>query len=139
MNHLITRVNDMDRVFNHLWHASQTPTGETAGSTLRPQVDIEESSDEFRVRLDLPGVKREDLKVEIENNTLMIEAERKTESTEDMQVLHRERANHSRFARSFSLGESVNTEAINAHLVDGVLELTIPKSEKALPRRINVE
>jgi len=139
MNSLITRVNDMDRVFNQLWHAGQTPTTDGSCSTMRPRVDIEETSAEFRVRMDLPGVKREDLKVEIENNTLLIEAERKTESSEDMQVLHRERANHARFVRSFTLGESVKSDAINAQLVDGVLELTIPKSEKALPRRINVE
>jgi len=139
MNNLITRVNDMDRVFNHLWHASQAPTNDSTCSSLRPRVDIDESSAEFRVRMDLPGVKREDLKVEIEDNTLLIEAERKSESSEDMQVLHRERANHARFARSFTLGESVEADSIKAQLVDGVLELTIPKNEKALPRRINVE
>ena len=139
MNSLITRVNDMDRVFNHLWHSSQSRAPEDASTTMRPRVDIEETSDAFRVRMDLPGVEREDLKVEIENNTLLIEAERKLESSEGMQVLHRERANHARFARSFSLGESVKADAINAQLVNGVLELTIPKNEKALPRRINVE
>jgi HSP20 family protein len=139
MSSLITRVNDMDRVFNHLWNSGLVPAKDTAASALHPRVDIEESDAEFRVRMDLPGVKREDLKVEIENDTLLIEAERKTEANEDMQVLHRERAEHARFARRFSLGESVRTDAINARLADGVLELTIPKSEKALPRRINVE
>jgi HSP20 family protein len=139
MNSLITRVNDMDRVFNQIWNLSQTPTTESTCSTQRPRVDVEETGTEFLLRMDLPGVKREDLKVEIENNTLLIEAERKTESREDMQVLHRERPNHARFARSFSLGESIKTDAIIAQLADGVLELTIPKSEKALPRRINVE
>jgi HSP20 family protein len=139
MNSLITRVNDMDRVFNHLWNSSLVPATDTAPSALRPRVDIEESDAEFRVLMDLPGVKRDDLKVEIENDTLLIEAERKTETSEDMQVLHRERAEHARFVRRFSLGESVRIDAISAQLANGVLELRIPKSEKALPRRINVE
>ncbi len=139
MHSLITRVNDMDRAFNHLWNSSSVPATDTAPSALRPRVDIEESDAEFRVRMDLPGVKRDDLKVEIENDSLLIEAERKTEASEDMQVLHRERAEHARFVRRFSLGESVRIDAISAHLANGVLELRIPKSEKALPRRINVE
>ena len=139
MNSLITRVSDMDHVFNHLWNTNLVPMTDAAPAALRPRVDIEESDAEFRVRLDLPGVKREDLKVEIENDTLLIEAERKTEASDEMQFLRRERAEHARFVRRFTLGESVRTDAINAQLANGVLELSIPKSEKALPRRINVE
>lgn len=139
MNSLITRVSDMDRIFNQLWDPSARPVVSNGMSTLRPRVDIEETGSEYRVRMDLPGVKREDLKVEIENDSLLIEAERKTGTSEDVQVLHRERASHARFARSFSLGEAVRADAVSARLTDGVLELTLPKAEKALPRRINVE
>ena len=137
MNNLITR--DMDRVFDQLWGSSCRPVASSASRSLRPRVDIEETESEFRARMDLPGVKREDLKVEIENDTLIVEAERKTEASDDVQVLHRERASHARFSRRFSLGESVRADSIQAHLIDGVLELTLPKAEKALPRRINVE
>ena len=89
--------------------------------------------------MDLPGVKREDLKVEVENDTLFVEAERKTEASEDVQILHHERASNVTFTRRFSLGETVRAEDIQARLVDGVLELTLPKAEQSLPRRINVE
>jgi HSP20 family protein len=139
MNNLITRVNDMDRIFNHLWDSSLRPANSDGFSMLRPRVDIEETGNAYRLRMDLPGVKREDLKVEIENDTLLIEAERKSETTDDVQVLHRERASHARFSRSFTLGEVVQAEDVKARLQDGVLELTLPKAEKALPRRINVE
>ena len=139
MSSLITRVSDMDRVFDQLWGSACRPVASSALRTLRPRVDIEETEAEFRVRMDLPGVKRDDLKVEIEADTLLIEAERKAEASDDVQVLHRERASHARFSRRFSLGESVRPDGINARLVDGVLELTLPKAEKALPRRINVE
>lgn len=139
MNSLITRVNDMDRIFNGLWDSGLRPVASNGLSLLRPRVDIEESGNEYRVRMDLPGVKRDDLKVEIENDTLLIEAERKSEASDDVQVLHRERASHARFSRSFTLGEAVKAEDVKARLVDGVLELTLPKAEKALPRRINVE
>jgi HSP20 family protein len=139
MNNLITRVSDMDRVFDQLWGSTCRPAASSAVRTLSPRVDIEETDKEFRVRMDLPGVKREDLKVEVENDSLLIEAERKAETSDDVQVLHRERASHARFARRFSLGESVRSGEIQARLVDGVLELTLHKAEKALPRRINVE
>mgnify|MGYP003703253871 FL=1 len=136
MNSLITRVNEMDHALNQLRGSNCRPATSTS---LRPRVDIEETDAEFRVRMDLPGVKREDLKVEIESDTLLIEAERKSEASDDVQVLHRERASHARFSRRFSLGESVRSDSIKAHLADGILELTLPKAEKALPRRINVE
>ena len=136
MNNLITRVNEMDRALNQLRGPICRPATSTS---LRPRVDIEETEAEFRVRMDLPGVKREDLKVEIEDDALLIEAERKSEASDDVQVLHRERASHARFSRRFSLGESVRSDSIKARLTDGILELTLPKAEKALPRRINVE
>jgi HSP20 family protein len=139
MSSLITRVSDMDRVFDQLWGSGCRPAASSALRTLRPRVDIEETDAEFRVRMDLPGVKREDLKVEVESDTLLIEAERKAEANDEVQVLHRERATHAHFSRRFSLGETVRADAIVARLVDGVLELTLPKAEKALPRRINVE
>ena len=136
MNSLITRVNEMDHALNQLRGSNCRPATSTS---LRPRVDIEETEAEFRVRMDLPGVKREDLKVEIEDDALLIEAERKSEASDDVQVLHRERASHARFSRRFSLGESVRSDSIKARLTDGILELTLPKAEKALPRRINVE
>lgn len=139
MNNLIHHAPELDSVFNQLWGTSCRPAARQAVSALRPRVDIEENEAEYRVRMDLPGVKREDLKVEIENDTLLIEAERKSETSEDVQVLHRERASHARFSRRFSLGDSVQPEAIKAQLTEGVLLLTLPKAEKALPRRINVE
>ena len=135
MSSLITRVSDMDRAFEQLWGSSCRPAASSAPRTLSPRVDIEETDAEFRVRMDLPGVKRDDLKVEVEADTLLIEAE----ASDDVQVLHRERASHALFSRRFSLGESVRPDGIVARLVDGVLELTLPKAEKALPRRINVE
>ena len=67
MNNLITRVSDMDRVFDQLWGSNCRPATSSALRTLSPRVDIEETDGEFRVRMDLPGVKREDLKVEIED------------------------------------------------------------------------
>lgn len=139
MNSLITRVNDMDRLFNQLWDTSVRPAVSDGLTMLRPRADIEETGSEYRVRMDLPGVKREDLKVEVENDRLLIEAERKTVANDDVQVLHRERASHARFSRSFTLGEAVKADQVSARFVDGVLELTLPKAEKALPRRITVE
>ncbi|RKZ18378.1 Hsp20/alpha crystallin family protein [bacterium] len=155
MTSLITRTHDMDTLFGQLWGSSCRPvTGQSYGqpygqsyghstgdssSTLRPRADIEETDDAYRVRMDLPGIKREDLKIEVENDTLLIEAERKTEAKDDVQVLHRERKRDARFVRRFSLGDSVQTGSIKASLNDGVLELTLPKAEQALPRRINVE
>jgi len=107
-------------------------------STWAPAVDIYEGENELVVKADLPDVKPEDLDIRVENNILTIRGERKFEKkAEEKNYLRVERA-YGSFARSFSLANTVNTEAIKADYKDGVLTLNVPKREEAKPKQIKV-
>src|SRR6266481_4207011 len=103
-----------------------------------PAVDIYEGENELVVKADLPDVKPEDLDIRVENNILTIRGERKFgKKVDEKNYLRVERA-YGSFARSFTLANTVNTEAIKADYKDGVLTLSIPKREEAKPKQIKV-
>jgi HSP20 family protein len=103
-----------------------------------PAMDILESNDAYILRAELPGFKKEDLNVEVKDGTLTLSGERKPEELpEGVQYRSVERVN-GKFVRSVILPETVNPEAIQANYKDGVLEIHVPKAEKAKPRQITV-
>jgi len=107
-------------------------------TTWAPAVDIFEGEHELVVKADLPDIKPEELDIRVENNILTIRGERKFEKkAEEKNYLRVERA-YGSFARSFSLANTVKTEAIKADYQDGVLTLSIPKREEAKPKQIKV-
>jgi HSP20 family protein len=117
---------------------------ETFESTARdaswtPAVDIHEESTQFTVRADLPGVKPTDIEITAEKGVLAIKGARNFEQKSDDGHYSRIERVTGRFARTFSLPENVQTDAIKAQFRDGVLELTIPKVAKPEPRRIEVQ
>jgi HSP20 family protein len=107
-------------------------------TTWAPAVDIYEGEHELVVKADLPDIKPEELDVRVENNILTIRGERKFEKKVDEKNYLRVERAYGSFARSFSLANTVNTEAIKADYKDGVLTLSIPKREEAKPKRIKV-
>lgn len=104
---------------------------------LAPAIDIDESESAFIVTADLPGVKKEDLKIDHSGNRLTISAERKYDSIEGRKNERRERF-HGTYQRSFTLPNGVDAEKIEASFEGGVLNIQIPKAEKSRPRRIAV-
>jgi HSP20 family protein len=107
-------------------------------TTWAPAVDIIETEHELVVKADLPDVDSQDLDIRVENNILTIRGERKFEKqVNDGNYLRIERA-YGSFARSFSLANTVNSEAIKADYQNGVLTLHIPKREEAKPKQIKV-
>src|ERR1700726_4250019 len=103
-----------------------------------PPVDIFETEHELVVKADLPEVNPQDLDIRVENNILTIRGERKFEkNVNEENYLRVERA-YGPFARSFTLANTVNAEAIKADYQNGVLTLTIPKKEEAKPKQIKV-
>jgi len=107
-------------------------------TTWAPAVDIYEGENELVVKADLPEVKPEDLDIRVENNILTIRGERKFEKKVDEKNYLRVERAYGSFARSFSLANTVNSEAIKADYKDGVLTLNIPKREEAKPKQIKV-
>jgi HSP20 family protein len=103
-----------------------------------PAVDILENEHELVVKADLPDIKPEELDIRVENNILTIRGERKFEKKSEEKNYLRVERSYGSFARSFSLANTVDTEAIKADYKDGVLALSIPKREEAKPKQIKV-
>lgn len=108
-----------------------------------PAVNIKETEKDFTIELAAPGKKKEDFNIEVNENVLTISSEIKSEKenkTEEGSYTRRE-FKYSSFKRAFTLPETINEEKINASYEDGVLKLTLPKKEEALPqpkRYINI-
>lgn len=104
-----------------------------------PSVDISENAESFRVMVDVPGVRPDDMEINLHNGVLTIRGERSTENeaSEDS-FTHRERIRGS-FVRQFNLPDSADEGTVSARSVNGVLEITIPKAKQAQPITIRVE
>ena len=103
-----------------------------------PRVDVHESDKEIYLDVELPGIDKKDIKVELKDSTLTISGERTDErNVEDSQSCRVERS-YGHFERSFSLPDSVEPGKVSAEYKNGVLSLTVPKAEKALPKEIQV-
>jgi HSP20 family protein len=103
-----------------------------------PAVDVLESKDSYLIRAELPGMKREDIKVEVKDGMLVLSGERKSEKpAEGVEYRHTERVAAS-FWRSFSLPDTAKQDGIEATYKDGILEVRVPKVEEAKPRQIEI-
>jgi len=103
-----------------------------------PVMDIVESEKDFTVKAELPGMKKEDIKINIENNILSIEGERKTESEEKGKTFHRIERSYGQFYRAISLPKHVDDAKIKAEFNDGLLTITLPKAETAKTKAIEI-
>jgi HSP20 family protein len=107
--------------------------------TWAPRIDVHESTDAYEVLADMPGLDKKDIEVSLENNVLTLKGERKSENSKEDKNYHYSERAHGAFCRSFSLPERVNEGAIKAEYKDGVLRLTLPKSEEAKPKQISIQ
>ena len=103
---------------------------------LTPPVDIEESEKEYMIKAELPGMKKDEVKVKVEGGTLSISGERKEEKDKKY---HRVGRSYGAFSRSFTLPEGALAEKISAEFKDGVLMVHLPKEEKAKAKTIEVK
>jgi HSP20 family protein len=103
-----------------------------------PAVDLYEDKDSVTVQAELPGLKKEDIHINLQDGVLVIEGERKLEEKQEGTESHRSERFAGRFRRTISLASEVDAEKINATYTDGILTVTLPKSEKAKPRQIPI-
>ena len=103
-----------------------------------PSVDVSETDGEYQIKAEIPDVKKEDVKVTVEDGVLTIQGERKQEKEEKGKKFHRVERSYGSFVRSFTLPDLVDEEKVKAEFKDGVLNLQLPKSEKAKPKAIEV-
>ena len=121
--------------------AVQTETGKEAMTVAEwsPLVDITEDDKEYLIKADLPEVKKEDVKLTVQDDVMSISGERKYEKEEKGKKYHRIERAYGSFMRSFTLPEDADGSKISAEYKDGVLKVPLPKSEKAKPKSIEVK
>jgi len=134
LNRLHGRINDL---FDESYGRARTVPSATAGAWL-PPVDILESKDAYLIRAELPGMKKEDFNLEVNDGTLTLSGERKAEDLSNGVEYHRSERVHGRFSRSFYLPQTVKQDGIKATYRDGILEVHVPKAEEAKPRQIAI-
>lgn len=103
-----------------------------------PQVDIAETENDLVLTADLPGLKKDEIKVRIENGSLILSGERKFASDDKKTGYHRIERSYGAFKRLFQLPDSVDAEKVSASYEDGVLRITLAKKELAKPRSIDI-
>jgi HSP20 family protein len=130
----------LSQLQKELERSQETQNGESSVSTAEwsPAVDIKEESDKFVLHADIPGVKPEDIEINMESGVLTVKGEKNTEAKTEKEGYKRVERTHGSFYRRFSLPDSANGEAISAKSKHGVLEITIPKREAIKPKRIDV-
>jgi HSP20 family protein len=132
-------VSTLQDQINRLFNETFEKTGDESSLTAwAPAVDIYETEHELVVKADLPDVDPKDLDIRVENNVLTIRGERKFEKQVNEENYLRVERSYGSFARSFTLANTVNADAIKAEYHNGVLTLTIPKREEAKPKQIKV-
>jgi HSP20 family protein len=115
----------VERMFN------ETVSNFTRMETFVPRVDIVETDKAYEIHLAVPGMKKEDFKVEVSEGRLVISGERKFQKEEgDKKTYHRVETQYGSFLRTFLLPEDVKQEGITAEYTDGILKVTLPKDEK---------
>jgi HSP20 family protein len=132
--------HDVNTAFqNRISGVEHNDSSNVATSNWSPAVDIEEQTSRFVITADVPGVAPEDIEVTMENGILTIKGERNEEQNVERAGFRRAERVSGSFYRRFSLPDSANPEKISAHGKNGVLEIVIPKGEKAQARRISVK
>jgi HSP20 family protein len=129
---------DMNRLFGTFF---DSPTGAGSGGASRrwiPAIDLVEEGEQYVLRADLPGLREDDVNVQVEDNVLTISGERKSEREERKEGLYRLERASGVFSRSLTLPEGVDPDSIQAHFDKGVLEVRVPKPEERKPRRVAI-
>jgi HSP20 family protein len=129
--------DEMNRMLDTFFRTTPGPV--TNGGTWYPASDVRETENEFIVRAELPGVAREDVRINLTNNTLSLRGEKKQETEEKKGNWHHVERTYGRFERTFTLPTDVAADRIKARYQDGVLEIVVPKAEAARPREIPIE
>jgi len=139
-NDLVKLQERMNRLFEDSMRRSGAETGEgLASGAWTPAVDIFETAESVVLVADLPGVEMKDIELRVENNSLTLRGERRMKTDVRQENYHRIERAYGTFYRSFTLPSTIDQENIKAEHRNGILEVVLPKSEGAKPKRIQVE
>jgi len=132
-------MSDVFEDFDRIVDSFLRPTYATTVN-FQPRCDVNETKDHYLVSFDMPGVKKEDIKIEVQGNELVISGERQREAKEqDGEAVLRHERMYGKFERTFTLPTTIAAEKIEAHYENGVLNVALPKAEAAKSRTIQIQ
>lgn len=126
---------EFNRMFEEMFNGGSLIESQ---GTWAPRADVHETDDAFVVQLDVPGIDKNDVKVKFEDNTLVVTGERKYENKDDNKNYHHVERVYGSFTRTLKLPKDINAQKISANFKNGVLEITLPKSEEVKPKEIEI-
>ena len=129
--------DEMNRMLDNFFMTGPGPAAN--GGAWYPASDVRETENEYIVRTELPGVARDDVKINLKNNTLTLRGEKKQAAEETKGNWHHVERTYGQFERTFTLPMDVAADKIRARYQDGVLEIVVPKAEAAKPRDIAID
>jgi HSP20 family protein len=136
---LQTIQQEMNRLFGTFFDSQAgAPADPALGRRWIPAMDLVEEDQHYVLKADLPGVKENDVNIELEDNVLTVSGERRSQHEETRDGYRRIERASGRFARTLTLPEGVDPDAIEASFEDGVLEVRIPKPEQTKPRKVEI-
>ena len=130
---------DLDQIAGRRYGVAGSDSNGSSVADWAPAVDIVEEKDRYVLRADVPGVKPDDIDVNMENGVLTVSGERHDETTEESQGMRRVERVSGKFYRRFSLPDTADADEISAKSANGILEVVIPKQPEVKARRITVE
>jgi len=129
---------EINKMFDSFFRGGTQSDEPSNFSYWTPAVDITEQDDQYSVKVELPGVNKDDVKITLESNILTIRGEKKQEKEEKEKNYHRVERTYGSFQRSFTLPTVVKSDKIDAIFKDGILTISLPKAEEAKPKQIEV-
>ncbi len=109
------------------------------GDLWHPSIDLSETTEAYQVKAELPGVRPDEINIEVHDDVVTITGERKEEKASDKEDCHIREMSYGKFTRSVRLPMPIDADKVKAKFDDGVLKVTLPKTEKTKPKRIEIE
>lgn len=131
-----TLQNEINRLFDGMLPATERE--ETGFFNWQPSVDTIEKDHAIEIRAELPGVKKDDISIDVRNNVLTLSGERSYDEDVNEENFYRKERFYGRFQRAFTLPDNVDADNIDAHFNEGVLKITVPKTEESQKKQITV-
>ena len=142
LNLIRQMTSELDRMFDEPWTLFRWPSAEVASPDApiwAPKVDVVTKDNKLVTRVDLPGMKKEDVQVEVEDGFLTLSGERKKETKEEKDSFYREEREYGSFCRSVPLPKGVKADEVKATFTKGVLEVHLPKAKEAKGMKIEIK
>jgi HSP20 family protein len=127
---------DFDNVMRDFLRGFNVPVSNRG---VFPLADVKEDEDKYTVTVEVPGIDKKDLKIKVKENSLLVEGEKKEETREEKESYLRVERSYGNFRRAFSFESDLDAEKVNAEFKNGILTVTLPKTEKEKPKEIDIK